>query len=111
MGESVSAYLDFALKAMGIQRHRFLRKLYALSRKITPALFITSIERAHKYKITDLTTLERIIVLQMTQGTQTLPFAEIDEDLRQRDSYQKGRLTDAPDLSIYDPILPEDDDE
>jgi transposase len=111
MAESVSAYLDFALKSKGLQRHRFLRKLHALSRKITPALFITSIERAHKYKITDLTTLERITVLQMTQGIQTLPFAEIDEDLRQRDSYQEGRLTDAPDLSIYDPILPEDDHE
>lgn len=112
MAESVSAYLDFALKPkVGIQRHRFLRKLYALSRKITPTLFITTIARAHKYRITDLTTIERIAALQMTQGIQTLPFAQIDEDLQQRDTYQEGRLTDDPDLSIYDQSIPEDDHE
>lgn len=111
MAESVSAYLDFALKPKGIQRHGFLRKLYALSRKITEALFVTSIERAHKYRITDIGTIERIAALNMTQGTPALPFAEVDEDFRQRDTYQEGRLTDAPDLSIYDEHIPEEDHE
>ena len=111
MAESVSAYLDFALKPKGIERHGLLRKLYALSRKMTEALFITSIERAHKYKITDIGTIERIAALNMTQGAPTLPFAEIDEDFRQRDTYQEGRLTDAPDLSIYDEHIPEEDDD
>ena len=111
MAESVDAYLDFALKPKGIQRHGFIRKLFALSRKTTPALFITSIERAHKYKITDIATVERIVVLNMTAGASTLPFAEIDEDFRQRDTYREGRLTDSPDLSIYDENIQEDDHE
>ena len=111
MAQSVSAYLDFALKPKGIERHGFLRKLYALSRKLTPALFITSIERAHKYRITDITTIERIALLNMTQGKQTLPFAQIDEDFRQRDTYLEGRLTDHPDLSIYEENIPGEDHE
>ena len=110
MAESVSAYLDFACKPKGIERHGFLRKLFALSRKMTQELFIQSIERAHKYKITDLATLERIATLNITQNLQTLPFAQIDEDFREREIYLEGRLTDLPDLSIYeDP--PEDEDE
>ena len=111
MAESVSLYLDFALKPKGIQRHGFLRKLYALSRKMTAALFITSIERAHKYRITDIGTIESIAALNMTQGAPALPFAEVDEDFRQRDAYLEGRLTDPPDLSIYEDNIPEEDHE
>lgn len=110
MSESVNAYLDFALNPKGIKRHGFLRKLFALSRKMTQALFIKSIERAHKYKITDMATIERIATLSITQGIETLPFAQIDEDFRQREIYLEGRLTDPPDLSIYENTS-EDEDE
>jgi transposase len=109
ISESVSAYLDFALAPKGIQRHSFLRKLYALSAKMTPAVFIAAIERAHKYKITDIAVIERIAALNITQGTPSLPFAEVDEEFRGRDTYQEGRLTDAPDLSIYGEDIPEQD--
>ena len=102
INESVQTYLDAVLKPMGIKRHNFLRKLFTLSRKTAPALFITSIERAHKYQITDINTIERIIALNVTQGERTLPSVEIDEDFKKRDSYQQGRLTDPPDLSNYD---------
>jgi len=102
MSESVAQYLDLVLKPMGQKRHGFLRKLFALSRKMTPALFIASIERAHKYRITDMTAIERIAALSITQGIGALPFTEIDESFRQRDSYLEGRLTDVPDLSVYE---------
>lgn len=102
MSESVHAYLTFALEPMGLKRHGFLRKLFALSRRMTPSLFITSIERAHKYRITDVATIERIAALNITQGSPLLPFAQIDDDFRQRDTYQEGRLTDPPDLSMYE---------
>jgi hypothetical protein len=109
MSESVNAYLDFALKPKGIQRHQFLRKLHALSRQMTQSLFITSIERAHKYKITDIATIERIAALQITEGVQTLPLVEVDEDFRRRDAYLQGRLTDAPELWKYDENAQEND--
>ena len=111
MSESVNAYLDVVLPPMGVKRHGFLTKLFALSRKMTRDLFIKSIERAHKYKITDMAAIERIAALSIAQGVQVLPFAEIEEDFRQRDTYLEGRLTDPPDLSIYDENIQEDEHE
>ena len=104
MSESVNAYLDFVMNNKGLKYHWFLRKLFALSRRMTQELFVISIERAHKYKIIDIATIERIAVLNITQDTQTLPFVEIDEDFRERDAYLEGQLTDKPDLSIYENI-------
>jgi len=103
--ETVGAYLDVAIKPMGIKRHGFLRKLFALSRKMTPQLFIRSIERAHKYKITSIEVIERIASLCLQQGDQTLPFVELDQAFREREAYQEGYLTDPPDLSMYDDVV------
>ena len=97
----VSAYLDFIFQAKGLARHGFLRKLLALSRKMTPELFIKSIERAAKYRILDIQTIERIAVLYLQEGQGTLPLAAVDEHFIQREAYREGSLTEAPDLSIY----------
>ena len=78
---------------------------------MTPALFIGSIERACKYRITSIETIERIAVLCMSQGTDILPSVEIDEGFREREAYQQGQLTDQPDLSIYENMLEEKSDE
>lgn len=107
--ETVSVYLDFALEPMGRKRHGFIRKLFALSRKMTPKLFIETIERAYKYNITSLETIERIVLLCMQQGTATLPSVELDEDFRERQAYQEGFLTDQPDLSLYENTLEDED--
>lgn len=111
IAESVGAYLDFALIPKGIERNGLIRKLHALSLRITPELFTASIERAHRYRITDMATIERIVALNMTQGLQTLPSPEIDEDFQQRDAYLEGRLTDPPDLSIYSETEEEEDND
>jgi transposase len=109
MSESVNAYLNFALNPKGAKRHGFIRKLFVLSQKVTPELFQKTIERAHKYEITRIETIERIAVIYMRQGIEKLPFVEVDEAFRERDAYQQGFLTDQPDLSIYDDILEDDD--
>jgi hypothetical protein len=105
MGASVNAYLDFACALKGLARHNLLRQLWALSRRMTLPLFIQTLERAAKYRITDLQTIERIAVLQMTQGIGPLPVADIDEAFREREAYREGSLTEQPDLSIYDQLL------
>ena len=109
LSASVSAYLDFALKPKGIERHQFLRKLYGLMGKMTESLFIATIERAHKYKITDMATIERIAALQITEDVEALPRADVDEDFHLRDAYLQGRLTDPPELWKYDEPIQEDD--
>ena len=109
---SVSEYLDFALRAPGMsQRHRFTRELFALSRKITPAVFLQAIQRAHRYHIIDLSTIRRIAWFCISQQKPIdLPEVDIDEELQQRPEFQEGFLTEEPDLSIYDELNEDDDD-
>ena len=97
-----SAYVDFCLEAPGQQRHVFLRKLFALSRKMTPELFTRSVERALKYRITSLEVLERIARIQLDGGALDYSSISIDETYQQRETYREGSLTDPPDLSQYD---------
>lgn len=106
----VSAYLDFALKPMGRRRHQFLRRLHALSRKTSQSVFIKSIGRAHKYTITEIETIERIIRLHITQDMWILPQVQVDEYVEDREIYRRGSLSKAPDLSVYD-IKPENGNE
>jgi len=99
---AVAAYVDFALQTPGIQRHRFLRELFALSRQVTPAVFAEALTRARRYRVVQMETLQRIAWLCMSQGQEPLPDVEVDESFRQRPAYQEGFLTDEPDLSVYD---------
>lgn len=105
MGEAAGAYLDFALKPMGAERHRFLRELFRLALEMTPALFLKTLERALKYRITTIETLRRIAIMYLGEGDETLPPAEVDESLKERDAYVEGCLTDLPDLRSYDDLL------
>jgi hypothetical protein len=109
MGEVVGAYLDFALKPMGNERHRFLRDIFRLAQQMTSTLFIRTVERALKYRITTVETLRRIALMHMTQGVEMLPLAEVDESYEERDAYVEGRLTDEPDFSPYDEMMEEGD--
>jgi hypothetical protein len=105
---TVDGYLNFALHA-GVQPHRFVRDLFALSCRMTAAVFLETIERALHYQITDIETLRRIARLSISQQEFQLSGVEVDESFRQREAYQQGHLTDAPDLGLYDQML--DDEE
>jgi hypothetical protein len=105
----VGAYLDFALEPKGIRKHRFLRELFQLYRKLALPVFLQTVERALKYRITEMDTVERIARLYLSQGRYETPSVDIDEEFQSRPSYQEGRLSDDVDLSIYDKMLDEDD--
>jgi len=107
---AVGEYLDLVLKPKGMQRHSFVRKLHGLSRRMTEELFIRVIGRACKYGVTSIATIERIARIYMTQGQEDFDLVQIDESFRDREAYQEGALSDAPDLSSFD-RQPGDDDE
>jgi hypothetical protein len=109
MSATVDGYLNFALHA-GVQAQRFLRELFALSRRVTAAVFIETIERALRYRITDMETLRRIARLSISQQEFQISGVEVDESYRQREAYQQGHLTDAPDLGLYDQMLDDQKD-
>lgn len=72
-------------------------------------MFLQTVARALKYRITEMETVERIAVLYLSHGHYETPCVDIDEELQTRPSYLEGRLCDDVDLSIYDKMLDEDD--
>jgi hypothetical protein len=109
MSATVDSYLNFALHS-GVQAPRLLRDLYALSCRVTTAVFMETIERAQRYRITDIETLRRIARLSITQQEFQLSEVEVDESFRQREAYQQGHLTDTPDFGLYDQLLDDKED-
>ena len=108
--EEVNAYLNFAIKKGGRQKHRFIRELYGLHKKLAPSLFIKTVKRALKYHITDTKTIERIAILLMKEGNYDVPSVEIDQEFRDRESYLDGRFAGGVDLSVYDKMMEEEDE-
>jgi len=108
---AVGTYLDFVLKGCGAnQRHRFIRELFALTGRIPNSALVQAIERALRYQIASIETVERIALLNMTQDVPRLPCVDVDEAYREREAYLEGNLTDSPDFSVYDQLLEEDDE-
>ncbi|MCZ7637694.1 MAG: hypothetical protein M5U12_17640 [Verrucomicrobia bacterium] len=70
LAPTVSAYVDFLLATPGHLRHQTLRRLWALSQRMSPELFVRAVERAHRYRLPELKTLERLahLVVQATPG-------------------------------------------
>jgi transposase len=102
LGPVVGAYLDFALQEKGRQRHEFFRKLLGLSRRMSAELFTRAIARAHKYRIGDVATIERIALLYFHEGVGgELPCVSVDDAFTERAAYREGSLTNPPDLSLY----------
>ena len=106
----VGAYLDTGWLPKGTGRHRFLRELFRLYGRMTPALFVRTMERALKYRIVDLETIWRIALMHVQDGLDTLPAVDLDESFTEREAYQEGALSDEPDFSRYDDPSEEEDD-
>jgi len=109
MKPEVAAYADYVLVTPGIQRHRFLRELLALSQQLPEAVFTQAVERALRYRVVDLPTVQRIAWLYLSQG-EYIPDVEVDESYRQRPAYLEGEWTEEPDLSRYEKAWDENDD-
>lgn len=111
MDPAVNDYLDFSLNTKaGMGCHRFIRQLFAMMQQVSAELFVKTLCRGLRYGITDVTTLQRIALLYMNQADLTFPALEIDQSFTKREAYLEGHLTDAPDLSVYDKLLEDEDD-
>jgi transposase len=110
IGPAVAAYLDADWTPKGAGRHRFLRELFRLSGRMTPALFVRTLERALKYRIARLETIWRIALMHVQDGLDTVSAVDLDESFTEREAYQEGALSDEPDFSRYEDPTEEEDD-
>ncbi len=109
--EEIDAYLNFALPRVPRQKHRFIRGLYGLYRKVALPVFIKTVQRALKYRIMDIQTVERIAILQLRDGDIEVPIPEIDSEFQNRAAYLDGYIADEADLDLYDQFTEDGDDE
>ena len=91
LGPDVAAYLDYALPTPGLQRHRFLRELFALSRQVTETTFLQTLRRALQYRVVELQTLKNTAWFCLSQGEPPLPYADVDASFCQRPACEEGR--------------------
>jgi len=108
-GDIVASYLDFILgkECTVRQKPRLIRELFRLSKKMTSELFITCIQRALKYKITRIESVEKIagyLVENNIEQHVEIPFSDEYEN---RSSYQKGRTSCEEDLTHYQRLIEE----
>lgn len=88
-------YLDFIQADNDVrQKPKFIRGLYGLSQKMTPALFIATLSRALRYKVSSLEALQRIS-RQLLQNDlpECMEESILNQDYEQREAYQTGRFS------------------
>lgn len=108
--QAVSDYLDFTLKSLGVLKHRYLRELHGLRRRLSPNLFDRVIERAHRYRVQDVKTLDEIARLLVRDDADFLPESSYDETYENRAEYLEGRRTDSVDWTHYEQLMGGDDE-
>jgi transposase len=88
-------YLDFVKSPESriVQKGNFIRQLYLLAQKMSPALFKKTVTRALKYQSSQIASLERIARQLINDQQQIEPSMEITNDYINRPMYQKGKLS------------------
>lgn len=105
---TIGQYLQFISTAplSSTKKYRLIRELFSLSLKLAPQLFIQTIQRAHRYAITNRDTIERMAVFLMREnGFQIEWDCDTDEDIENREIYREGGVTPLADMSKYDELL------
>lgn len=107
----VAEYLKFLIDGKGLTRHRIIRNLFLIQKRLSPELFLRVVERAAKFMVTDLGSLDSIARILVRQGEDLRPEFDLDETYESREAFHEGRFTDLPDFTLYDKILDGDQSE
>ena len=113
MGTAHRTYLEYIQSAECRihQKPRLIRELYRLSKKMSPSLFLETIERANEFRVTSIESIERIARQLLKHGlpdiTPELPFPDPYE---QRQTYQEGRFSSEADLDKYRKLLEQEEE-
>lgn len=112
IGDQCCKYLTFIKSTRsGVrQKAKFIRALYALSKKMTPHLFMETIDRALKYGVTTIEALTRISRQLMKKGAYTFPEITATNDYEHRESYRQGRFSQEAELKSYEELIEDQGD-
>ncbi|MFH1863844.1 MAG: helix-turn-helix domain-containing protein [bacterium] len=112
LGKVLEDYLDFIKSRQSDvkQKPRFIRTLYALSKKMTPSLFTAAIERALKYKVESIEALARIAGQLIKKDLYIFPEEVVDNNYKEREAYQKGCFSQEREIMLYQDLPEEKED-
>lgn len=96
-------FLDFIQAASDVrQKPKFIRDLYALSKKMSKALLLATLTRALRYKVASLEALQRISrQLLQAEGSDVAEASDLTQDYEQRETFQAGRFSQEHDLADW----------
>ncbi len=105
-GELCSEYIDFINSGESRVRYRFkfIRELYGLMRNMAPSLWNATIERALKYRVSDIEAITRIS-MQLMGGKKSTELPYVNDGYRQREAYLKGQFSQEADLNYYGELM------
>jgi len=112
MDEICREYLDF-IKATesGIrQKPKYIRELYLISKKMAKPLFIATVTRALKYRVTNIAAMSRISRQLMNKELWVFPDIPDPGDYKNRQSYQEGRFSSEVEPEYYQNLLEQQND-
>ena len=102
LGNTVSRYIDFvkSKECRLRQKHHYLRRLFLLSGKIAPSLFIRTIAQALQYRVDNVDTLSRIAsqIMSRDSGASAGTAVTFNNEFMERDAYKEGCLNDERDI-------------
>lgn len=112
-GEAVGCYLDFILsqECRIKQKPQLIRGLHRLSKKVTAELFTRCIQRALKYRVTSLKSVEKIAGSFLAGCIGSQREIPASDDYENRSTYQQGRISGEEDLRQYCKQSEEDEHE
>jgi hypothetical protein len=113
MSDKISIYIDFILskECKLPQKNKFIRDLYCLSKKINASLFIECIDRAYKYKIYNLISIERIALQLLKNNCPAMTLLmDYKDDYQERSTYVEGLYSEESDLKNYQNIMEKKED-
>lgn len=106
----VEAYLEVIKKLPESQakKYQLIRQIFRLSKKLQTDLFLKTIQRAMHYGVSDIETIERIAMYQLQDSAFSVDSFEYDS---KGHPYSELDVSELPDLSKYDEVLTDGDDE
>jgi len=98
-------YLDYikSTECKIKQKQKLIRELYYISRKVTKNIFLKVIERALKYKVSDIGSINQMIGQIIQNEVYVEPDITADQSFMNREAYQQGRFS-----CENNQVLPED---
>lgn len=110
LGGDVNRYLDFIRsKDCTIKRKpAFIRQLHSFSKKLTPGLFEKCIERALKYNLDTINSLDRVASILVNDDVDySIEPTSSNNEYEKRPAYQKGKVSKEEGLDKFQKIVEE----